>query len=558
MSLTTPPTVEKLRKALHAKAKEEDGYRFYLLYDKVYRRDVLRHAYALSRAARGAPGVDGETFARIEARGCEAWLDELAEELRKKTYRAAPVRRVRIPKANGGRRPLGIPTIRDRVVQTAVVLVLEPIFEADLQPEQYAYRTNRRAQDAVRHVHWLVTHGHDEVVDADLSGYFDSIPHAPLMKSVARRVSDRHLLALLKQWLVAPVEEDDGRGGWTRTTGAKDEKRGVPQGAPISPLLSNLYMRRFLLGWKQLGHQQRLNGYIVNYADDFVICCRGSAAPAMETMRGMMDRLGLTVNEDKTQLRRLPDGSFDFLGYTIGRCHSLRTGRAYIGTRPSRKSVHRAMAKGQRADGAPHGLEASRRRGGTAQPDAVGMGRLLLPRSGRQVVPGARRAHPTSAPLVVVSEAQARRQGDDPLPRRVSIRQVGTRTPGRDDARPSVGEGMIPERAGCGKTARPVRRAATGNGVGLNRVRPAHHRASRRLYPGAAMIAEDPGPVRVLATESMAGPMFEGARARTGPGDPRGRGQRGPYSARSFGAMINLLKTHVLLTPTSGLVRNAG
>jgi len=284
MSLATPPTVEKLRKAPHAKAKEEDGYRFYLLYDKVYRRDVLRHAYALSRAARGAPGVDGETFARIEARGYEAWLDELAEELRKKAYRAAPVRRVWIPKANGGRGPLGIPTIRDRVVQTAVVLVLEPIFEADLQPEQYAYRANRRAQDAVRHVHRLVTHGHDEVVDADLSGYFDSIPHAPLMKSVARRVSDRHPLALLKQWLVAPVEEGDGRGGRTRTTRAKDEKRGVPQGAPLSPLLSNLYMRRFLLGWQRLGHEQRLDGYIVNYADDFVICCRGTAARSMEVM----------------------------------------------------------------------------------------------------------------------------------------------------------------------------------------------------------------------------------------------------------------------------------
>lgn len=345
MSLVTPTTVEKLRKALHAKAKEEVGYRFYLLYDKIYRRDVLSHAYALSRAARGAPGVDGETFAGIESRGLEAWLDELAEELRKKTYRAAPVHRVWIPKANGGRRPLGIPTIRDRVVQTAAVLVLEPIFEADLQPEQYAYRANRRAQDAVRHVHWLVTHGYDEVVDADLAGYFDSIPHAPLMKSVARRVSDRHMLALLKQWLVAPVEEDDGRGGRTRTTRAKDEKRGVPQGAPISPLLSNLYMRRFLLGWKQLGHQQRLNGYVVNYADDFAICCRGTASQSMEVMRGMMDRLGLTVNEDKTQLRRPPDGSFDFLGYTIGRCHAARTGRAYIGTRPSRKSVRRAMAK---------------------------------------------------------------------------------------------------------------------------------------------------------------------------------------------------------------------
>lgn len=345
MSLVTPKTVEKLRKALHAKAKEEVGFRFYLVYDKVYRRDVLSHAYALSRAARGAPGVDGETFGMIEERGREAWLDELAEELRKKTYRAAPVRRVWIPKGNGGRRPLGIPTIRDRVVQTAAVLVLEPIFEADLEPEQYAYRANHRAQDAVRHVHWLVTHGHDEVVDADLSGYFDSIPHAELMTSVARRVSDRHMLALIKQWLVAPVEEDDGQGGWRRTTRAKDEKRGVPQGAPISPLLSSLYMRRFLLGWKQLGYARRLNAHIVNYADDFVICCRGTAAEAMSVMHRMMGKLKLTVNEDKTRMRRLPGEDFDFLGYTVGQCHSTTTGRAYIGTRPSKKSVRRAMTE---------------------------------------------------------------------------------------------------------------------------------------------------------------------------------------------------------------------
>jgi group II intron reverse transcriptase/maturase len=345
MSLRTPETVEKLRKALHVKAKEEVGFRFYLVYDKVYRRDVLNHAYALSRAARGVPGVDGETFRQIEERGRESWLDELAEELRKKTYRAAPVRRVWIPKANGGRRPLGIPTIRDRVVQTAAVLVLDPIFEADLQPEQYAYRANHRAQDAVRHVHKLVTHGHDEVVDADLSGYFDSIPHAELMKSVARRVSDRHMLALIKQWLVTPVEEDDGQGGWRRTTRAKDEKRGVPQGAPVSPLLSSLYMRRFLLGWKQLGYARHLNAHIVNYADDFVICCRGTAAEAMSVMRRMMGKLKLTVNEDKTRMRRLPGEDFDFLGYTIGRCHSPTTGRAYIGTRPSKKSVRRAMAE---------------------------------------------------------------------------------------------------------------------------------------------------------------------------------------------------------------------
>jgi RNA-directed DNA polymerase len=231
------------------------------------------------------------------------------------------------------------------VVQTATVLVLEPIFEADFEPEQYAYRPNRSAQDAVKHVHRLLRNGHTAVVDADLSGYFDTIPHAELMRSVARRVSDRHVLALLKQWLVVAVEEDDGRGGWRRTTRAKDEKRGVPQGAPISPLLSNLYMRRFLRGWKILGHQSRLQAHIVNYADDFVICCRGTAPAAMTVMRKMMGQLKLTVNEEKTHLRQIPQGSVDFLGYTIGRCYSPKTGRAYIGTRPSKRSLRRVTGR---------------------------------------------------------------------------------------------------------------------------------------------------------------------------------------------------------------------
>ena len=226
-------------------------------------------------------------------------------------------------------------------MQTAAVLVLEPIFEADLQPEQHAYRPGRSALDAVRQVHALLNTGHTEVVDADLSGYFDTIPHAELMKSVSRRISDRHLLGLIKMWLEAPVEEIDDRGRHHRTTRNKDEHRGCPQGAPISPLLSNLYMRRFILGWKTLGHQQRLGAKIVNYADDFVICCRGTADEAMRVMRDMMDRLKLTVNETKTQLCRLPDESFDFLGYTIGRCYSPKTGRAYIGTRPSKKKVTR-------------------------------------------------------------------------------------------------------------------------------------------------------------------------------------------------------------------------
>lgn len=341
MSLATPAKVEKLRKALHAKAKAEAEFRFYQLYDKVYREDILTHAWRLCRANGGAAGVDGQGFAEIESMGLEGWLGELSETLRNKTYRTSAVRRVWIEKANGKQRPLGIPTIRDRVVQTAVVLILEPIFEADLLPEQYAYRPNRSALDAVQHVHALVRRGYDEVVDADLSGYFDSIPHAELMRSVARRISDRHLLALIKQWLVVAVEEDDGYGGVRRTTRAKDEKRGVPQGAPISPLLANLYMRRFVLGWKVLGHQRRLAAHVVNYADDFVICCRGTATEAMAVMRRMMAQLKLQVNEDKTRLRRLPADSIQFLGYQIGRCHCRRTGRSYFGTRPSRQSIRR-------------------------------------------------------------------------------------------------------------------------------------------------------------------------------------------------------------------------
>jgi group II intron reverse transcriptase/maturase len=341
MSLRPPEKVRKLQETLHAKAKGSPGYRFYALYDKVYRADVLEFAYRCCRHNGGAAGVDGERFEDIEAYGTERWLGELAEKLRDKTYRPEAVRRVWIPKPDGSKRPLGIPTVRDRVVQTAAVLVLEPIFEADLQPEQYAYRPGRSAVEAVKEVHQLLRTGHTEVVDADLSGYFDEIPHAELMKSVARRVSDGRMLRLIKMWLQAPVEEHDDRGGKHRTTRNKDRGRGCPQGAPISPLLANLYMRRFVLGWKVLGHEQRLDARIVNYADDLVICCRGTGEDAMGAMREMMGTLRLTVNEAKTRLCRVPDESVEFLGYTIGRCYSARTGREYIGTRPSRKVVRR-------------------------------------------------------------------------------------------------------------------------------------------------------------------------------------------------------------------------
>jgi len=342
-NLQTPISVQKLQTALHAKAKEEPGYRFYLLYDKICRQDVLEHAYRSCKANKGSAGVDGVRFEDIEASGEEEWLGELAERLKKKDYRPEAVKRVWIPKPNGKQRPLGIPTITDRVVQTAAMIVLDPIFEADLQTEQYAYRAERGAHDAVREVHRLLTTGHQNVIDADLSGYFDSIPHKELMKSVARRIVDRHVLHLIKQWLEAPVEEDDGHGHRRRTTSSRDAGRGIPQGAPISPLLSNLYMRRFILGWKQWGCERRWSAHIVNYADDLVICCKYRADEAMNGMRSIMEKLRLTVNDDKTHLCRIPQERFDFLGYTFGRCYSRVTGRAYIGTRPSKKSIKRMV-----------------------------------------------------------------------------------------------------------------------------------------------------------------------------------------------------------------------
>jgi group II intron reverse transcriptase/maturase len=341
MSLATPASVQKLQTALHAKAKESPSFRFYALYDKVYRKDVLTYAYECCRANGGAAGVDGQRFEDIEAYGVERWLDELAQELKSRTYQPLPVRRVYIPKPDGRQRPLGVPAIRDRTVEMAAVVVLEPIFEADLQPEQYAYRRDRSALDAVNRVHKLIYAGHQEIVDADLSSYFDSIPHSELLKSVARRVVDGAMLHLIKMWLEAPVEETDERGDKRRSTRNRDDGRGTPQGAPISPLLSNLYMRRFVLGWKKLGHEKRFKAYIINYADDLVICCRTRADEALVAMRNMMSRLKLTVNESKTRVCRLPEEKFDFLGYTFGRCYSPKTGRAYWGTTPSKKRVQR-------------------------------------------------------------------------------------------------------------------------------------------------------------------------------------------------------------------------
>ena len=345
-NLATPESVQKLQTALHAKAKSAPSYRFYALYDKISRDDILAHAWAQCRSNKGAPGVDGKDFADIEAYGVERWLGELALALREESYRPDPIRRVFIPKANGKLRPLGISTVRDRVCMTAAMLVLAPIFEADLPPEQYAYRPGRNAQQAARDVKDTLFYGHPEVVDADLADYFGSIPHAELMRSLARRIVDRRALHLIKMWLECSVEETDDRGRKTRTTEAKDQRRGIPQGSPLSPLLANLYMRRFVLGWKKLGLEKRLGTRIVTYADDLVILCRkGKAEAALQQLRAIMSKLKLTVNEEKTRICKVPQDEFDFLGYTFGRMYMRTTGKAHLGLRPSKKSIRRMVEK---------------------------------------------------------------------------------------------------------------------------------------------------------------------------------------------------------------------
>jgi len=319
MSLETPDKIRSLQRKLYCKAKAEPAFRFYVLYDKICREDILSHAYALARANAGAPGVDGITFEQIDSSGLEAWLAALRDELVTKTYRPDPVRRVMIPKPGGGERPLGIPTIRDRVVQAAAKIVLEPIFEADFEDGAYGYRPRRNAVDAVKEVHRLMCRGYTDVVDADLSKYFDTIPHSDLLKSVARRIVDRNVLRLIKLWLRVPVEER-GSDGNRRMSGGKSNKRGTPQGGVISPLLSVVYMNRFLKHWRLSGRREAFHAQVISYADDFVILSRGHAEEALTWTKAVMTKLGLTLNETKTSVKNARLESFDFLGYTLGPC----------------------------------------------------------------------------------------------------------------------------------------------------------------------------------------------------------------------------------------------
>jgi RNA-directed DNA polymerase len=344
MSLATPSKIRELQIKLYRKAKNEPGYRFYMLYDKICREDILTHAYELARANKGAPGVDGQTFEQIESAGLGEWLTGIRQELRNKTYQPQPVRRVMIPKPGGGERPLGIPTIRDRVVQTAAKIVLEPIFEADLEPSAYGYRPKRSAQDAIRKVHQLICEGYTDVVDADLSKYFDTIPHCELLQCVARRIVDGEVLRLIKMWLQAPVEERD-ENGKRRLTGGKDRHCGTPQGGVASPLLANLYMNRLLKGWRKTKRGEQFDAHIVNYADDFVILSRGKAAEALNWTRQVVTRMGVTLNEAKTSIKQARQESFTFLGYTFGPQRYKKDGHWYLGASPSKKAVARIKEK---------------------------------------------------------------------------------------------------------------------------------------------------------------------------------------------------------------------
>src|SRR6266536_3541815 len=345
MSLVTPEKIRSLQRKLYRKAKAEPAFRFYVLYDKICREDILRHAYALAHANAGAPGVDEVTFAQIEAAGVDGWLAGLREELVSKTYRPNPVRRVTIPKPNGGERPLGIPTVRDRVVQTAAKLVLEPIFEADFEDSAYGYRPVRGAVDAVTEVHRLICRGYSDVVGADLSRYFDSIPHDQLLKSAASRIVDRHVLRLIKLWLKAPIEERDDDDRSRRIGGGKGNTRGTPQGGVASPLLANIYMNRFLKYWRLTGSGDAFYAHVVSYADDFVILSRGRAAEALAWTKAVMTKLGLTINEAKTSLRNARQERFDFLGYPFGAHRFEANGNWYLGASPSKKSVQRLKAR---------------------------------------------------------------------------------------------------------------------------------------------------------------------------------------------------------------------
>ncbi len=341
-TIELPEKLSSLRQKLYRKAKQEPRFRFYVLYDRIYRRDVLASAYRIARAKKGAGGVDGVSFEQIEAsaEGVEGFLDEIHESLKRKQYRPSAVKRVRIPKTDGRTRPLGIPTIRDRVVQTAALLVLEPIFEADFLDCSHGFRPGRSAHGALQEVCNHLKRGLTAVYDADLRGYFDSIPHDKLMKCLRMRIVDRSVLRLIRMWLQAPVEEDDGHGGKKVSRSGK----GTPQGGVISPLLANVYLHWFeKVFHRASGPAHWAGARIVRYADDFMVLACYQGNRLVEFIEDKIESwLGLELNREKTKIVDLygSGASVDFLGYTFRYDRDLRgRGHRYLNVTPSAKAL---------------------------------------------------------------------------------------------------------------------------------------------------------------------------------------------------------------------------
>jgi len=330
-----------LQEKLYQKAKQERGYKFYVLYDKMFIPYMLREAWKQVKSNGGSPGIDGVTLGDIERNGVEAYLFELGEDLRKQTYRPQAVKRVMIPKANGGERPLGIPTVRDRIAQTVCKMLIEPIFEADFEESSYGFRPKRSSKDAMKAIKEHLQQGKTKVLDADLSKYFDSIPHDKLMIALKERIADPRILKLMSKWLKAPVFEDG------KFTGGKKSGMGTPQGGVISPLLANIYFHlidRIINNPKSLFHKHEVK--IVRYADDFVLMGKDLPDQVIEKLTSLLSRMGLTLNKEKTRQIEARQESFNFLGFTIFYARDIYGRNArYWNIQPSKKSEQRIRDK---------------------------------------------------------------------------------------------------------------------------------------------------------------------------------------------------------------------
>lgn len=335
--LKTPIKIRDLQRKLYRTAKQKSAYKFYTLYDKVYRIDILLHAYRLIKSNGGTSGIDGLSFKDIEIYGVNKYIQELLLELKENSYKPSPVKRVYIPKSNGEKRPLGIPTLKDRIVQMATKIVIEPIFETDFEDNSYGFRPKKNAHQAMDEIAKSLIYGHTTVIDADLSKYFDTIPHTKLLALIANRIIDKNILRLIKQWLKAPIVESMANG---KVKYNKNHRYGTPQGGVISPLLANIYLNVLDKFFKTEKMFEKYGAKIVRYADDFVILCKNpyNHNQILERVKTLLDELELTLHPQKTIIVDTKQDSFNFLGFSVTTKISNKTGKRFPLIRPSAKS----------------------------------------------------------------------------------------------------------------------------------------------------------------------------------------------------------------------------